>query len=69
MDAFVIQELLMRDMKSADTLPAARAQLARAWECLEERKRILRMRPKPKDIDVSTKKPRTRTPPAPNFTE
>jgi AmiR/NasT family two-component response regulator len=29
------------------------SQLAMAWERLEERKRIFKMRPKPRDVDVS----------------
>lgn len=36
-----------------NTSPAALAQCARAWEVLEERRRIIRMKPKPRDLDVS----------------
>jgi hypothetical protein len=36
----------------SETKPSDCAQLIRAWEVLEERKRILRMRPKPKDIEM-----------------
>ena len=57
-----IQRLLMKDIKDPETTPAARAQLARAWDVLEERKRVVAMVPKPKDLDVSEaiapKKPR-----------
>ncbi len=48
-----LQDLMLRDARDDKTTPSQRAQLARAWSELEERKRILRMRPKPKDIDVS----------------
>jgi hypothetical protein len=48
-----LQEALYNDVLNPETTPAARAQLARAWECLEERKRIIRKIPKPKDVDVS----------------
>ena len=47
--------------------PSALAQVSRAWCELEERKRIIRMKPKPKDVDVSKdhakkpKDPRTRS--------
>jgi hypothetical protein len=51
----------MADARRETTTPAARAQLARAWDVLEERKRILRMKPKPKDVDV-TKAARARQP-------
>ena len=45
--------MLLKDALDPKTTPAARAQVARAVEVLEERKRILRMRPAPKPIDVS----------------
>lgn len=56
------ERLLMEDMRKGDTTPAVRAQLARALDCILERKRILRMRPKPRDIDVSSKKNRRTVP-------
>jgi hypothetical protein len=49
------ERLLMADLRKPDTTPAARAQLARALDCILERKRILRMKPAPKPIDVSVK--------------
>ena len=42
----------MAQANNKKTAAQALAQLARAWTDLEERKRILRMRPKPKDIDT-----------------
>jgi hypothetical protein len=47
-----IQGMLYKDAMNPETSAGYRAQVARAWEVLEERKRILRMKPKPKDIDV-----------------
>jgi hypothetical protein len=47
-----MQRVLLADALKPETPPRERAQVACAWEKLEERKRILRMRPKPKDIDV-----------------
>ena len=32
--------------------PVARAQVARAWDVLEERKRVMKMRPAPKAVDA-----------------
>jgi hypothetical protein len=52
-DAVKIQTLLIKDLENVETTPAARAQLARAWDCLEERKRVMKMKPAPKPIDVS----------------
>src|SRR5208283_2297114 len=48
-----MQQVLRESLLSKDTIPSARAQVARAWDVLEERKRVIRMRPKPKDVDVS----------------
>ena len=53
--AVAIQRVLLADALSPETTASARAQVARAWEVLEERKRILRMKPKPKDVDVSAR--------------
>ena len=50
-----IQERLYQDCLDKEVSAAARAQSARAFDVLEERKRILRMKPKPRDIDVSDK--------------
>jgi hypothetical protein len=47
-----MQQMLLADALKPETPPRERAQVACAWEKLEERKRILRMRPKPKDIAV-----------------
>jgi hypothetical protein len=44
--------MLLADALKPETPPRERAQVACAWERLEERKRILRMKPKPKDMDV-----------------
>lgn len=59
-----LQELLMDAANSEEITPAALAQVARAWSELEERKRVLKMKPAPKPIDVSVVKPkRQRTSP------
>jgi hypothetical protein len=50
-----IQSKLYDDVMSNKTSPSARAQLARAFDVLEERKRIMRMIAKPKDVDVAPK--------------
>jgi len=55
-----LQRMLVKDGVAPETTAPARAQAARAWCELEERKRIIRMRPKPKDMDVS--KDRARRP-------
>src|ERR1035441_648610 len=47
-----LQTLAFTTAFEQGTTASARAQLMRAWSELEERKRILRMKPKPKDIDV-----------------
>lgn len=60
--ALSMQAALLKDALDEETAPAARAQVARAWNELEERKRIMRMKPKPKDIDVSTTKHKPRKP-------
>jgi len=48
-----IQRLLMRDMLSPATEPADRSACARAFDLLEERKRILKMKFKPGDLRAS----------------
>lgn len=50
-----MQSVLVKDTLDPKTTPAARAQVARAWDVLEERKRLLKMKPKPKDVDVEVK--------------
>src|SRR5688572_8635089 len=47
------EQLLMDDLRNPETTPGTRAQIARALDCILERKRILRMKPAPKPIDVS----------------
>lgn len=59
-----LQRIIMAKSQADDVAGSVLAQLARAWSELEERKRVLKMKPAPKPIDVSlaqTKKPR-RTP-------
>lgn len=69
-DAVKMQTVLMRDIENPATKPIERAQLARAWDALEERKRILKMKPLPKPIDVSANQGKqTRKPAANNFIE
>jgi hypothetical protein len=55
-----IQDTLKMDIDAPKTAPAARAQLARAWDALEERKRVLRMKPAPKPIDTTKMHPKHR---------
>lgn len=50
-----MQELVLADCRDPETPAAARAQLMRAYDVLEERKRIIRMQPKPRDVDVGVK--------------
>ena len=50
-----IQELLMRDIKDGNTTPAARAQLARAFDVLSDRRRVLKNIPAPKPMEVPRK--------------
>ena len=46
-----MQRMLLADALKPETPARERAQVARAWCELEERKRILKMKPKPKDVD------------------
>lgn len=64
MEAQEIQGLVMNDMRNPKTTPAARAQLARAWEAIEERKRILRGRPLPGSLKPEPKKAKPKPLPA-----
>ena len=52
MQAKELQALLMDAARDAECTGPALAQVARAWSELEERKRVLKMKPKPKDIEV-----------------
>jgi hypothetical protein len=47
-----IQKRLLERMDDPKIGPQHLAQLSNAWERLEERKRILRMKPLPKAVDV-----------------
>jgi hypothetical protein len=51
-----LQAQLKNDALDAETTPAVRAQIARAWCDLQEERRKLQMRPLPKPIDVSDKR-------------
>ena len=62
--AIILQELIMKAAKAENTAPSALAQLARAWSELEERKRIIKMKPLPKAIDVTPRKRQARPPAA-----
>jgi hypothetical protein len=48
-----IQQLLLEDIRNPNTKAAARSSCARAFDILEERKRILRMKFKPGDVRAS----------------
>ena len=47
-----MQRVLFTDAVNPKVTATARAQVVRAWDVMEERKRILRMKPKPKDVEV-----------------
>lgn len=51
--ALEIQRFLFQDATNPKTSPRDRAMVAGAWEKLEERKRILKMKPLPKSVDVT----------------
>jgi len=50
-----IQRKILAQMEKSDLKPKDLATLTSAWERLEERKRILRMKPKPRDVEVKDK--------------
>lgn len=60
LQALDMQRVLVADALNPKTTPSARAQVARTWEVLEERKQILRMKPKPKDVEVERKEKKLR---------
>lgn len=65
--ACTIQKRILAMMQTKEDLtPAELSSLSGAWEKLEERKRILRMKPLPKAQDVSIKQKVARQP---TFTE
>jgi hypothetical protein len=47
-----MQEVLYLQVLDPNTKPVERAQCARAYEVLEERRAIIRMRPAPKPVEV-----------------
>lgn len=53
--ALKIQDALYADAVNPNTKPSDRAQLARAWDVLEDRKRIIRMIPAPKPADAAVR--------------
>ncbi len=61
--------MLWKDVMNPETPGSVRAQVARAWEVLEERKRIIRMKPKPRDLDTTARRPATKAPALMTFTE
>ena len=63
-EAIAIQKLLLKDIEDKATTPTARAQLARAWEVLEERLRILNGKALPGQLrpDIKPKEKRSRKP-------
>ena len=50
-----IQKKILVQMEAEELTPKDLAALTSAWEKLEERKRILRMKPMPKAVDVTPK--------------
>ena len=66
--AVELQTLIVSAAKNGETSASALAQLARAWSELEDRKRIIKMKPLPKPIDVTERKARS-VPNSASFTE
>lgn len=54
--ACAIQRKILNKMDESKTTAANLATLANAWNTLEERKRILRMKGLPKSVEVKPKK-------------
>lgn len=50
----------MKDIEDPATSPRDRAALARALDCVLERKRVMRMKPAPRPVDVSQPRPAKR---------
>lgn len=50
-----IQRKLLAKMDEGKTTATQLASLANSWNTIEERKRILRMKPKPRDVEVQPK--------------
>ena len=57
--ALELQERVFAEGIKLEVKPMELAQLARAWDCLEDRKRILRGRPLPGSLKPEKQKPRT----------
>jgi hypothetical protein len=59
-----MQEVLYADTVKEGTKPSDKAMCARAYDVLEERRRIIRMKPKPRDaeVPVGPRKPKTPVP-------
>lgn len=66
-----LQRVLFEDARNPETTAASRAQVARAWDVLEERKRILRGRGLPKPVEAANTKPKRKPwePRRPSFYE
>lgn len=62
-----MQRIIVADVLNPNTKPSDRAQLARAWDCLADRKWVLKMKGKPKPVDVSKQAPKPK--PAQAFSE
>ena len=60
-----IQRRLYETSQDRKVTASALAQVARAWSELEERKRILRMKPAPKPVDVSMQAGKSKRRPVP----
>lgn len=69
--AVKLQSLIVNVAESGQATPSALAQLARAWSELEDRKRIIKMKPAPKPVDVQQLADRKtkRSKPAKGFSE
>jgi hypothetical protein len=56
-----MQEVLYLQVLDPNTKPVERAQCARAYEVLEERRAIIRMRPAPKPVEVPYRQKRQKS--------
>lgn len=63
-----MQRVLYKMTQEPDVDRREAAQAALAWERLEERKRVMQMRPAPKAVDVASRK-RAKAPVTPDWTD
>ena len=71
LQAVQMQSFLLEDAINPTTKPSDRAQVARAWDVLEDRKRVLKGKGAPKPVDTVAlhEAKRKRAKPSSGFTE